>query len=53
MAHVTTGAGRMYRREQFERLVEMVEKEYESKGLFPRKHHIIRNLLEKEASKFV
>lgn len=53
MAHVTTAQGRFYRKEQFERLVQMVEQEYQSRGLFPRKKQIIRNLLEKEASKFI
>ena len=43
----------MYRKQQFDRLIQMVESQYQQKGLFPRKHQIIRNLLEKEADNFL
>lgn len=53
MSHMTTSEGRKYRRTQFKRLVALVKKEYQAKGIAMRESKIERNLLEKAAKEFV
>ena len=53
LSHLTTSNGRYYRRTQFKRLVAMVQKEYQKRGLVMREDKIERNLLEKVTADFV
>lgn len=50
---MTNADGRHYRRTQFKRLCQMVQSEYQSKGISMRTHKIERNLLEKASREFV
>ena len=53
MAHITTSEGRYYRRQQFQRLIQLVKKEYQQRGVEMSERKIERNLLEKAARDFV
>lgn len=53
MAHITTSEGRYYRRQQFKRLIQLVKKEYQQRGVEMSERKIERNLLEKAARDFV
>ena len=50
--HMLTSNGRRYRRVQFRRLIQTVQKEYRSRGIYMREQKIERNMLEKVAAKF-
>ena len=52
MSHMLTSNGRRYRRVQFSRLVQVVQKEYRQRGVRMRQQKIERNLLEKLAARF-
>lgn len=47
LSFMTTSNGRHYRKTQFKRLVQLVEKEYQRKGIAVNRFKIERNLLEK------
>lgn len=49
---MTTSKGRHYRKTQFKRLVQLVEKEYQRKGIAVNRFKIERNLLEKTAQEW-
>jgi len=51
-AHLTTSKGRYYRRTQFKRLVQLVEKEYQRSGTPIAKSKIERHILEKTANEW-
>jgi hypothetical protein len=50
---MTTAKGRHYRRTQFKRLVQLVQKEYQRKGQHMKKSKIERNLLEKVGQEWI
>ena len=52
LSFMTTSSGRHYRKTQFKRLVQLVEKEYQQKGLPVNRWKIERNLLEKTAQEW-
>mgnify|MGYP000956851958 CR=1 FL=1 len=52
-SHMLTSKGRTYRKVQFRRLVQSVQKEYRKRGIVMRAAKIERNLLERAASNFV
>lgn len=47
-----TSKGRRYRRVQFRRLIQVVQKEYRARGVHMREQKIERNLLEKVGAAF-
>ena len=49
LSFMTTSKGRYYRRTQFKRFVQLLQKEYRRKGITMKKEKIERNLLEKQA----
>lgn len=51
-SHMLTSNGRRYRRVQFRRLIQLVQKEYRRRGIHMREHKIERNLLEKIGAAF-
>ena len=53
LSYLTTAAGRQYRRTQFKRLVQLIQKEYNREGIVMRRDKIVRNVLEKSAEEFV
>lgn len=53
LSYLTTSQGRYYRRRQFQRLVQLVQKEQQKQGVEMRKEKIERNLLEKAAAEFI
>lgn len=50
---MTTSEGRYYRRTQFKRLVQKVEKEYRAQGKHVNTAKIQRNMLEKSVSELI
>ena len=52
-SHLLTSAGRYYRRTQFKRLVQLVQKEYRKRGISMHAHKIERNLLERATAAFI
>jgi len=52
LSHLTTSQGRYYRRTQFKRLVQLIQKDYQKKGIEMRRGKIERNILEKAAADF-
>ena len=52
LSFMTTSKGRHYRKTQFKRLVQLVEKEYQRKGIAVNRFKIERNLLEKTAQEW-
>lgn len=53
LSHMTTSRGRYYRKLQFRRLVQLIQKQYQKEGVAVRKDKIERNLLEKAAAEFI
>ena len=53
LSHLTTSQGRYYRRTQFKRLVQLIQKDYQKKGVAIRKEKIERNLLEKAGAEYL
>ena len=53
LSYLTTSKGRYYRRRQFQRLVQLVQKEHQKQGVEMKKEKIERNLLEKAAAEFL
>jgi hypothetical protein len=53
LSYLTTSQGRYYRRVQFKRLVQLVQKEQQKQGVDMKKDKIERNLLEKAAAEFI
>lgn len=53
LSHMTTSRGRYYRKVQFRRLVQLIQKQYQSQGVAMRKDKVERNLLEKAAAEFL
>ncbi len=53
LSHLTTSQGRYYRKVQFRRLVQLLQKDYQKQGITMRKQKIERNLLEKAAAEFI
>ena len=51
-SHMLSSAGRYYRRTQFKRLVQLVQKEYRKRGITMAAGKIERNLLERSAAAF-
>lgn len=49
LSFMTTSRGRYYRRTQFKRFVQLLQKEYRRRGVTMKKEKIERNLLEKSA----
>ena len=52
LSFMTTSKGRHYRKTQFKRLVQLIEKEYQQKGVAVNRFKIERNLLEKTAQEW-
>ena len=53
LSHMTTSQGRYYRRTQFKRMVQLIQKEYQSQGVQMKTSKIERNVLEKAAAEFL
>jgi hypothetical protein len=54
LSHLSTSQGRYYRRTQFKRLVQIIQKDYQKrKGVAIRKDKIERNLLEKAGAEYL
>ena len=53
LSHLTTSKGRYYRRTQFRRLIQLVQKEYQKQGVDMKRSKIERNILEKSAADFI
>lgn len=52
LSYLTTSQGRYYRKQQFKRLVQLIQKEYQKQGIDMKKDKITRNILEKAAQQF-
>ena len=53
LSHLSTSQGRYYRRTQFKRLVQIIQKDYQKKGVAIRKDKIERTLLEKAGAEYL
>ena len=53
LSYLTTSRGRYYRKQQFGRLVQLIQSDYQKQGVEMRKEKIERNVLEKAAAEFL